>query len=70
MLTATCTPAGPRSDRSPTSLPAVVDNGEVIGYAALNLVITAVDLGLAVLGHCLRSRRQARSEISLDTANA
>ena len=52
----------------PTSFPAVADNGEVIGYAAVNLVITTIGVGLVVLGHRLRARRQSRSEVSLDTA--
>ena len=52
----------------PTSFPAVADNGQVIGYAAVNLIITTIGVGLVVLGHRLRARRQARSEVSLDTA--
>lgn len=51
----------------PSSLPAVADTGEVFGYAAVNLIITAIGLGLVLVGHRLRARRAGRSEVSLDT---
>lgn len=54
----------------PTSLPAVADNGEVIGYAAVNLIITTVGLALVLLGQRIRARRETRSEVSLDRATA
>lgn len=54
----------------PSSFPAVADNGQVGGYAAVNLMITTVGLGLVLLGHHLRARRQGKSEVSLDAANA
>lgn len=52
----------------PSAFPAVADDGQVAGYAAVNLIITAGGVGLVLLGHRLRARRQARSEVSLDAA--
>ena len=52
----------------PSAFPAVHDSAELYSYAAVNLVITTIGVGLVVLGHRLRARRQSRSEVSLDTA--
>lgn len=41
----------------PSAFPAVHDSGELYGYAAVNLVITAAGVGLVILGGRLHDRR-------------
>jgi len=45
----------------PSAFPAVHDSVELYGYAAVNLVIVAVGVGLVVLGGRLRTRRARKS---------
>lgn len=45
---------------SPTSLPVTYSESEVWGYAAVNVAITSVGVGLVLLGHRTGSRRRAR----------
>lgn len=47
----------------PVALPARADGAEVLGYGAVNLVVTLVGVGLVLLGHRIRVRRAARRDV-------
>ena len=48
----------------PSAFPAVYDSGELFGYAAVNLVIVAVGVGLVALGGRLRDRRARKGQVA------
>jgi hypothetical protein len=47
----------------PTAFPATPDMAEVVGYGAVNVIISAAGVGLVVLGHRARARRSARRAV-------
>jgi hypothetical protein len=47
----------------PTAFPAISDMAEVLGYAAVNVIISAAGVGLVMLGHRTRARRSPRQAV-------
>lgn len=47
----------------PEGFPARAENAELFGYAAVNVVITVVGIGLVILGSMLQLRRAAKRDV-------